>query len=345
MVMMHPPKLIAFVSGGIGDQLYHFTQMRALAGITETNTIDVGCIHAPMMRRIAAGCDWLGQVIDISPLRRLAAPRGVLAITNQLRQTGYSDAWFMHKSGNFKLAAWLAGISGLHGLSATSYDKWFLTTPVALEGGGCKRTKWGHRPFIAALDDSLSARGLELDEQTPTIRALPEWQEKVLPHLAHLPRPFVVANLFASDPARIWPIEHAVITLKMVLKRFGGSIIVNTGPDAQIYHEQLCRELIEPGMTDRIVDTNTLWHGIEQDIALYHIANAYLGVDSFSANLAMNCNLNAAVLFRSEGDALDYRGRNTPLVPVGCASGHTEHRLTDISCDVIISSLATLLES
>ena len=56
---MQTVKLIAFVSGGIGDQLYHFTQMRALAGTTTSGTIDIGCIHAPIMKRIAAGCDWI----------------------------------------------------------------------------------------------------------------------------------------------------------------------------------------------------------------------------------------------------------------------------------------------
>ena len=93
---MQTVKLIAFVSGGIGDQLYHFTQMRALAETTTSGTIDIGCIHAPIMKRIAAGCDWIGKIIDISPLRRLAAPVGFLAAVRDVREGGYSDAWFMH---------------------------------------------------------------------------------------------------------------------------------------------------------------------------------------------------------------------------------------------------------
>ena len=35
---------IGFVAGGIGDQIYHLTQLRALAGISQTGTIDIACI-------------------------------------------------------------------------------------------------------------------------------------------------------------------------------------------------------------------------------------------------------------------------------------------------------------
>ena len=54
---------------------------------------------------------------------------------------------------------------------------------------------------------------------------------------------------------------------------------------------------------------------MERDVALYHLADAYLGVDSFTANLAMNCNLPAVVLFAAKRDRLAYRSRVTPLAP------------------------------
>ena len=38
-------KSIAFVCGGIGDQLYHFTQMQALAERDHRGQIDIACLH------------------------------------------------------------------------------------------------------------------------------------------------------------------------------------------------------------------------------------------------------------------------------------------------------------
>ena len=340
---MQTVKLIAFVSGGIGDQLYHFTQMRALAETTTSGTIDIGCIHAPIMKRIAAGCDWIGKIIDISPLRRLAAPVGFLAAVRDVREGGYSDAWFMHKSGNFKIAATLAGIPARHGLCATWFDRWVVDTPIFLHEGGGRRKSWGHIPFIGAIDECLTTKGLVLNDKYPPIGSSANWTDEVARCLAHLPRPLVVVNLFAADTARRWPLEHAATALKQVLTHYNGSIVLNTGPDAREYHAQAYAMIAKDEMSERVVDTAALWRGIEQDIALYHLADAYLGVNSFSANLAMNCNLKSAVLFPTDGDILNYRSDNAPLVPATLTSKTERPCLTDITSDQIISALGRLL--
>ena len=38
-------------------------------------------------------------------------------------------------------------------------------------------------------------------------------------------------------------------------------------------------------------------------------------MDSFTANLAMNCNLPAVILFASVGDSLSYRSLTKPVTP------------------------------
>ena len=119
--------------------------------------------------------------------------------------------------------------------------------------------------------------------------------------------------------------------------------MLNTGPDAREYHAQAYAMIAKDEMSERVVDTAALWRGIEQDIALYHLADAYLGVNSFSANLAMNCNLKSAVLFPTDGDVLNYRSDNAPLVPATLTSKTERPCLTDITSDQIISSLGRLL--
>ena len=77
----------------------------------------------------------------------------------------------------------------------------------------------------------------------------------------------------------------------------------------------------------------------ERDIALYHLADAYLGVDSFTANLAMNCNLPAVILFAAKRDRLAYRSRVAPLAP------EIRGDLRSLGAASIAHSLDTMLAS
>jgi ADP-heptose:LPS heptosyltransferase len=76
-----------------------------------------------------------------------------------------------------------------------------------------------------------------------------------------------------------------------------------------------------------------------RDTALYHAADGYIGVDSFTANLAFNCNLPATVLFAKAGDTLRYKPAVFPLYP------DTGKALDSIAPDKILSTAAIMLES
>ena len=131
--------------------------------------------------------------------------------------------------------------------------------------------------------------------------------------LADLPRPITIVNLFAADPARRWSLGHACATLKKLAHRIGGSLILNAGPDAAAYHDAMLETWDGPAghLIDSLQQTPSMAH----DIALYHAADGYLGVDSFTANLAFNCNLPATVLFAKAGDSLRYKPAIFPVFP------------------------------
>ena len=61
---------IGFVAGGIGDQIYHLTQLRALAGASFDGKIDIACIHPGPIAILLAHSPWAGKIIDARPLRR-----------------------------------------------------------------------------------------------------------------------------------------------------------------------------------------------------------------------------------------------------------------------------------
>ena len=178
---------------------------------------------------------------------------------------------------------------------------------------------------------------LVLDDKTPTILPAPDMAAIVANFLAHLPRPITIVNLFAADPARRWTLDHACATLKNLADQLDGSLILNAGPDAASYHDAMLEQW--DGPADQLIDSLRYAPSLARDIALYHAADGYVGVDSFTANLAFNCNLPATVLFAKAGDSLRYKPATFPLFP-DAGKG-----LDSISSDDIIDQCTKMLQA
>jgi len=306
-------KSLGFVAGGIGDQIYHLTQLRALASASQSGIIDIACIHPGPIASLLAHSPWAGEIIDARPLRRyLPAVRGTRTL-KALRHASYDSAFILHRSTSFKLAAYTAGIRRRVGLYGHPIDRILLTENLPATAGGERRGLWGHRPFIAAADAWILAQGLQLDDHHPTILPSPDMTKRVAKFLADLPRPITLVNLFAADPARRWSIHHAETVLAKLASQIGGSFILNAGPDAASYHAAMCAAWTGP--PNQLIDSLQHAPSMARDIALYHAADQYLGVDSFTANLAFNCNLPATVIFAKEADILLYKPAVAPLFP------------------------------
>jgi ADP-heptose:LPS heptosyltransferase len=178
---------------------------------------------------------------------------------------------------------------------------------------------------------------LSLDDSTPTILPSPDMRAEIADFMHQLPRPVTIVNLFAADPARRWSLDHANATLNRLASQIGGSLVLNAGPDAGSYHDAMLARWDGP---DNVL-FDSLRHNpsMARDIALYHAADGYIGVDSFTANLAFNCNLPATVLFAKAGDTLRYKPAVFPLYP------DTGKALDSIAPDKILSTAAMMLES
>lgn len=329
-------KAIAFVSGGIGDQLYHFTQMQALAGVMPNKQIDVACLHPGIMRKILHHCSWAGDVIDVSAARRPAQIFKFLAFAHSLKQARYSHAFIFHRSSSFKGVSVIGKIPHRIGLADGLGDRLLLTHSLSLNGGGERRKCWGHRPFIASIDEYVDERvgHSQWQAQTP-ILPTSQMKDRITSLYGHLPRPWVVVNLFAQDENRRWAIPHAAAVLEQCHTQFGGSFFINAGPDADSYHQSLLQ--YAPDLKDFTRLTSAQYMDVQQDIALYHLSDGYLGVDSFTANLALNCDLPSVTLFAKETDQLSYRAVSYPVFP------ETGEKFSDLPISFICGELAHIL--
>lgn len=331
MISAEQQRTIGFVAGGIGDQLYHLTQLEHLASSSQSGMIDLVCMHSRAMREIASCCSWIGDIIDAQPFRHLSNPAHYWGACRALKARAYHRAVILHRSTSFKLATRLAGIPTRIGLSSGGVDQVLLTDPVPQSGGGERRQAWGHRPFIAALDHYFSSTGLSYQRPAPIQPGLQQLAE-VRAVYGTLPRPWTVVNLFVGDPQRRWPAVHAQKIIKGFHERFGGTIFLNTGPDAVFWHDQLIS--LWTGPSDSLVNMLPDEAPIPFMIGLYHQADLYLGVDSFTSNLALNCDLPAVTLYNKASDALTYRSRSYPLAPL---PGQSLDSLTEADFNTVFS--------
>ena len=337
MTRVHFGKSLGFVAGGIGDQIYHLTQLRALASASQDGKIDLACIHPGSLATLLANSPWTGKIIDARPLRRyIPALRGAGTVS-KIRRARYKSAFSLHRSTSLKLAALSAGIPYRVGLYGHWLDKLFLTESLPANAGGDRRALWGHRPFIAAADEWIKTQNLVLDDKTPTILPSQDMVAVVTNFLKHLPRPIIIVNVFAVDPARRWRLDHACYTLRNLGRQLGGSLILNAGSDATSYHDAMLEHW--DGPANQLIDSLQHAPSLARDIALYHAADGYVGVDSFTANLAFNCDLPATVLFAKAGDILRYKASVFPLFP------DAGKELDSISSDEIIDQCVKMLQS
>ena len=326
-----PQKTVGFVAGGIGDQLYHFTQLEHLAQTAASCKVDLVCMHIRAMRELTSGCAWIDQIIDALPFRHLAKPGQFWRACSVLKAGGYDRAIIFHRSTSFKLAAFLADIPHRAGLSSSGMDHLLLSEPVSLSGGGARRQVWGHRPFIGALDEYFSPTGLSYSGPAP-LQPVAKQIAAVQARYGDLPRPWTVVNLFVGDALRRWPPAHAQKMIKTFHDRFGGTVFLNTGPDALELHDQLLR--MWAGPPHALVNLLPDEAPIPFMIALYHQADLYLGVESFTANLALNCDLPTVILHNKESDGLNYRSQSYPLAP---APGRLLDSLTEEDFHAVFS--------
>ncbi|MBT6416039.1 hypothetical protein [Candidatus Puniceispirillum sp.] len=332
---------IGFVAGGIGDQIYHLTQLRTLATASKGGVIDIACIHPNQIGQLLANSPWVGKIIDARPLRRYVPGIRGQAAVDAIKKQSYDTAFFLHRSTSFKIAAMVAGISYRVGLHGHWLDRLILNqhfSRASQERGDL----WGHRPFIGAIDDFVAASGLSLDDKTPTILPSRSSLAEADAMLAPLSGPIIMLNLFAADPMRRWPISAALHSVLKLVESTGGTFILNAGPDARAYHEECMTSWKALTISKNSRIQKSLINGLDhnpsmaKDVALYHRADFYVGVDSFTANLALNCNLPALILFARESDILRYRSISEPV------SATNDGDISSIPTDKIIAAFDKL---
>jgi len=131
---------------------------------------------------------------------------------------------------------------------------------------------------------------------------------------AEYPRPHIITTLYSQDKNRCWPILRAVDCLSNVLKQHGGTIFVSSGDDARKMNAEFFNHW--PKNLSTPVDVRRVTSELKNELGLFHFADLFLGINSFTANLAMNCDLPSIILFHKRSYMLNYRQNSIGLYPV-----------------------------
>jgi hypothetical protein len=89
---------------------------------------------------------------------------------------------------------------------------------------------------------------------------------------------------------------------------------VSSGDDAREMNAEFINHW--PKNLPTPVDVRSVTTELKNELGLFHFADLFLGINSFTANLAMNCDLPSIILFHKRSYMLNYRKNSFGLHPV-----------------------------
>lgn len=285
---------------GVGDLMWHLPTLRAIAARAIGGKVLLAarpssrakellaaepCIEAIDYVHYRAGTfRHLVEIVDFYKLCRLRRPRAV---------------WILEKIDRPAIGAALAGVKERRGFGLEHSQEAWLTHGPYLP----RAMRPAHRiEKLAAFED---AHGLKVASREPALIPVPEALEVVEQRFGHLPRPWIVYGVGASEPRRCWPLSN-FSKLTGQLSDVGGTFFWLGGfGDLGAVEAAVSR--------DRIGGVNVCDLKLDVGAALLSRADVFIGNDSGPLNLAASVGVPAVGLF-GDSPALDYSRFLRPVV-------------------------------
>jgi len=289
---LYPPG-VAFLSGGLGDQLTRLPHLAAIAACSDGGTVALATIRAAAATALFAHLPYIGPVIDMSQGRHLLRPatyQTIGKIAGLEREAG----WFLHRSSTMLALARAAGLRrriGFH--RGERLRRWLLTDGVDLTGRDIPDW-WGVGVTPGPARVMLEALGFTLDYDSFRFAPSAQASADIECRFADHPRPFLVLGIGASWAAKRWPAAYFRQVMTALGEGQAMTFVLFGGLDS-IDVAQYLRDKAPTGC--RIIDLTMAELGLPAEHALIGASAGYLGNDSFGLNLAAFCDLPAIGLF------------------------------------------------
>ena len=168
-----PQKTIGFVAGGIGDQLYHFTQLEHLAQTAASGRL-IWCVC------ISGRCESSPPVVPDRPDYRCPAlppspsPASSGGHVQSRRPVAMTGRLFFIAQPHSNWPR--SGRDPASCRPQLRHDRSLSVKRFNRFGRGRCTPVWGHRPFIAALDQYFAPTGLSYSGPAPHSLSLNRWR-------------------------------------------------------------------------------------------------------------------------------------------------------------------------
>ncbi len=297
-----PPGLVMVYmpDRGVGDLMWHLPTLRAIAAQTPEGKVLLAARPSSRARELLAAepcveaIDYLDyragtfrhlvEIADFHKLARLRRPRAV---------------WILEKIDRPAIGAALAGVRERRGFGLGHGQEAWLTHGPYLP----RSMRPEHR--IQKLAAFEAAHGLKVASREPALIPVPAALDVVERRFGHLPRPWVVFGVGASEPRRCWPLENFA-TLSTRINDLGGTRFWLGGfGDSRAVDEALA--------THGLGGVNVCDLKLDVGAALLSRADVFVGNDSGPLNLAASVGVTAIGLF-GDSPPLDYSRFLRPVV-------------------------------
>lgn len=259
---------------GIGDTIWFLPHVHALAKRGEITLLTKKNSQAPLVLQADP------HVKHIEYLYRNPGIHdgflGFWRLVKLLRQSQFTEAWILHNSPRYAYAAKLAGIPNVYsygtGLSHLFNVSHVKLPPEVLQLHPIDRAK-----------EFLTACGIPVGQKLHYELFVDATAQKaVAEKFAHLPKPWTVLGIGASEPIKKWPLAHWA-QLASALSPFEGHIFLLGGP-AETPDSQMIFSLLSADARKKVTPVTDL--PITQSMALAKMAHVFIGNDTGMLNIA-----------------------------------------------------------
>jgi len=311
---------------GIGDVIWHLPHMRAIAERTRDGKITLLTKPRSLAREVLAGADFVREVLYLdSDGGRHSGPLGGFRLGDDLKPHAFEEAWILHMSSRYALAAWRGGIAERIGYGIGWQDA-FLTSPHGLSRRerSLSAVEKANRLF-ALHDNPVAGRNPKLDLTKDALDA-------ARARLGEAPGALIGIVIGASESFKQWgEVNFAELITRLREKNAPGIVLLGGPGD----------EEIERGLRARLGNPNWIASAVEEPIltaaAMASMCRLCIGNDSGLLNIAGAVGTPSIGLFGGSRPVTQ-DDRITIVAPEGVLR-YGKNRMAEISVEMVLGSI------
>jgi heptosyltransferase-2 len=277
---------------GIGDLLWFDAHMQTLAERASNKQVSLMTKKRSLATEVFKDSPYVEEILWVDPKDSI----NLFSLVKDLRKHAFTEAWILHTSWKYVLAAYLACIPNIYGYGK-GWTKFLLT--------GKKLTSQELKEHPIERATTLLRKNGILLKKNPKISVSDALKESIKKKFSKIKHPWIVLGIGGSEPKKKWPIA-SFIELAQWLKSQKASVFILSGKNEVIEAHSLVHKVKD---THAVTDLS-----LSEVLAFLDLCDGFIGNDTGTLNMAAALNKPAIGLFLAS-PALKYRPTLYAVIP------------------------------